>query len=71
MEVKILTELEEDKFCWTPMWISEHKIDGFYIPFDSDDEMPSVNVYLSGVLFTFKQEKHLIKFLTNRYIDNG
>ena len=68
MNVKLF--IENDGFGeWRDFWISEEKIEGFYVPDEAGDDLGSgVNVYIGGNLFTLKQEAHLIKFLADKYV---
>ena len=71
MKVKMMvTSNDADKeYDFVDLYIEESNIKGFYIPEEADLEEQVVNVlYPCLKMITVKTEKHVIKYLTDRFV---
>lgn len=47
------------------------QITGFYIPENDDEFGDAINILFNGDLVTIKQEPHIIKYLTENFVETA
>lgn len=74
-KLKYFTDEVEGENQYKDVWIDVNSITGFMIPFiDEDSEQEcseTVNIFLNDGKMTLKQEKKLIKYLTEEFVDKA
>ena len=60
----------EEKGTWLDFYLNVSTIQGFYIPMLDDDEIPSINLLISGEFITILEQEHIVDYLNNRFGDN-
>tara|TARA_R100001480_G_scaffold25387_2_gene35704 strand:- start:296 stop:535 length:240 start_codon:yes stop_codon:yes gene_type:complete len=50
------------------LYLDVESINGFFIPENKDEDDLGINIFMNGDMVTIKQEPHITKYLTNKFV---
>ena len=59
-----------DKGEWRDCYLDVSKVLGFFIP-DPKEAGKAINIYFDGGVFTIKQEKHILDYLLENFVNKS
>lgn len=69
-KLKLWVGDDTDSFRFIDWYFDVNQISGFYIPKD-DGEEACINIMYNGDTATVKQETHIIRYLTENFVDRS